>query len=126
MDLDALTDDQWARLEAFVPDGRKGRRGPRSNNRRFVEALIFMARSGGRWRDLPESYGDHQTVKRHYYRWIEMGVLDRLFEALAQEADLDWVCVGSTSIRAQPQSAGARRKGGSGRPRPWLLISAEK
>ena len=67
-----------------------------------------MARSGGRWRDLPERYGDYQTVKRRYYRWIEMGVLDGLFEALAQEADLDWVSIDATSIRAQPQAAGAR------------------
>ena len=34
-----------------------------------------MARSGGRWRDLPERLGDYETVKRRYYRWIEMGVL---------------------------------------------------
>ena len=86
--IDELSDDQWARVEPFVPGGRRGRRGPRSDNRRFVNALIWMARSGARWRDLPERYGDYQTVKRRYYRWIENGVLDRLFEALAEEADL--------------------------------------
>ena len=104
---DELTDEQWARVEPFVPGGRKGRRGPRSNNRRFVNALIWMARSGGRWRDLPDRYGNYQTVKRRYYRWIDNGVLDRVFEALAEEADLDWVSVDSTSIRAQAQAAGA-------------------
>jgi hypothetical protein len=51
---------------------------------------------------LPERYGDYQTVKRRYYRWIEMGVPESLFEALAREADLDWVSIDSTSIRAQP------------------------
>ena len=117
MDGDDLTDAQWERIEAFVPGGRKGRRGPRSNNRRFVNALIWMARSGGRWRDMPPRFGDFQTVKRRYYRWIEMGVLDRLFAALAQEADLEWVAIGSTSIRAQAQAAGAARKRGGLRPR---------
>ena len=117
MDVDALNDEQWSRIEPFVPGGRKGRRGPRTNNRRFVDALIWMARSGGRWRDLPERYGNYQTVKRRYYRWIEMGVLERLFEALAKEADLDWVAIDSTSIRAQPQAAGARRKRGERRPK---------
>nr|WP_092938782.1 IS5 family transposase [Rhizobium sp. 9140] len=112
MDIDALNDEQWSRIEPFVPGGRKGRRGPRTNNQRFVEALIWMARSGGRWRDLPERYGDYQTVKRRYYRWIEMGVLEKLFEALTQEADLDWISIDSTSIRAQPQAAGARQKKG--------------
>jgi len=117
MDLEALNDEQWALIEPFVPGGRKGRRGPRTNNRRFVEALIWMARSGGRWRDLPERYGDYQTVKRRYYRWIEMGVLEKLFAAMSAQADLDWVSVDSTSIRAQPQAAGARRKRGERTPR---------
>ena len=46
MDCDALRDDQWGRLKAFVPGGRKGKRGPRTNNRRFLNALLWMARSG--------------------------------------------------------------------------------
>ena len=124
MDVDDLSDAQWERIEGFVPGGRKGRRGPRSNNRRFVNALIWMARSGGRWRDLPERLGDFQTVKRRYYRWIEMGVLDRLFEALATEADLEWVAIDSTSIRAQAQAAGAARKKGGLRPRALAVRAA--
>lgn len=43
-----LTDEEWSRIEPFVPGGRKGKRGPRSDNRRFVNALIFMTRSGCR------------------------------------------------------------------------------
>lgn len=124
MDGDDLTDAQWERIEEFVPGGRKGRRGPRSNNRRFVNALIWMARSGGRWRDMPARFGDFQTVKRRYYRWIEMGVLDRLFSALAQEADLEWVAIDSTSIRAQAQAAGAARKKGALRPRVLAVHGA--
>ena len=76
MDCDGLRDDQWERLKGFVPGGRKGKRGPRTDNRRFLNALLWMARSGGRWRDLPRRFGKHETVKRRYYRWIEMGVLD--------------------------------------------------
>ena len=117
MDMDRLSSEQCSRIEPFVPGGRKGRRGPRSNNRLFVEALIWMARSGGRWHDLPTLYGDYKTVKRRYYRWIEMGVLESLFEALAREAGLDWVSIDSTSIRAQPQAAGARQKRGERTPK---------
>ena len=122
---DDLAEEQWARVEPFVPGGRKGRRGPRSNNRRFVNALIWMARSGGRWRDLPERYGHYQTVKRRYYRWIDNGVLDQLFEALAQEADVDWVAVDATSIRAQAQAAGAPLKRGALRPRALVGRAAD-
>jgi len=65
MNYDALRDDQWERLKPFIPGGSKGKRGPRSNNRRFLDALLWMARSGGRWRDLPaERFGPYQTVKR--------------------------------------------------------------
>jgi transposase len=113
MTLDALRDDQWDRLQDFVPGGRKGKRGPRTNNRLFLDALLWMARSGGRWRDLPERFGDHQSVKRRYYRWIEMGVLDQILAALAREADLEWLMIDTTIVRAHSQAAGARKvKGG--------------
>jgi transposase len=112
LDCDRLRDDQWERLKAFVPGGRKGKRGPRTDNRRFLNALLWMARSGGRWRDLPERLGDYETVKRRYYRWIEMGVLDEILAALSREADLEWLMIDSTLVRAHQQAAGARRQKG--------------
>ena len=118
MDVDRLSNEQWSRIEPFVPGGRKGRRGPRTNNRRFVDALIWMARSGGRWRDLPDRYGNYQTAKRRYYRWIEMGVFDRLLAAVAADPDLEWLAIDATVIRAHAQAAGARRKRGA--LKPWL------
>ena len=117
MDCDALRDDQWERLKEFVPGGRRGKRGPRTDNRRFLNALLWMARSGGRWRDLPERLGDYATVKRRYYRWIEMGVLDDILAALAREADLEWLMIDSTIVRAHQQAAGARREKGGRMPR---------
>ena len=73
-----------------------------------------MARSGGRWRDLPaERFGPYQTVKRRYYRWVENGALDRLFEAVSREPDLEWLMIDATIIRAHQRSAGALKKGGS-------------
>src|SRR3546814_13769456 len=109
MDCDALRDDQWERIKGFVPGGTKGKRGPRTNNRLFLDALLWMARSGGRWRDLPERLGDYRSVKRRYYRWIEMGVLDEMLSALAREADLEWLMLDSTIVRAHQHSAGARK-----------------
>ena len=113
MDCDALRDDQWERLKEFVPGGRKGKRGPRSDNRRFLNALLWMARSGARWRDLPAQFGDYETVKRRYYRWIERGVLDEVLAALSREADLEWLMIDSTIVRAHQHAAGASwQKGG--------------
>ncbi len=124
MDCDRLGDDQWERRKEFVPGGRKGKRGPRTDNRRFLNALLWMARSGGRWRDLPERLGDYETVKRRYYRWIEMGVLDDILAALAREADLEWLMIDSTIVRTHQQAAGARRQKGGRTPKALAAPAA--
>jgi transposase len=117
MEGEVLRDDQWEKVKPFVPGGRKGRRGPRSDGRRFFNALLWMARSGARWRDLPERFGSYQTAKRRYYRWVEMGVFDHLFEAVAHDPDLEWLAIDATIVRANAQAAGARRKRGDLKPR---------
>jgi transposase len=121
VDCDVLRDDQWERLKEFVPGGRKGKRGPRTDNRQFLNALLWVARSGGRWRDLAERLGDYETVKRRYYRWIEMGVLDAILAALSREADLEWLMIDSTIVRAHQRAAGACRQKGGECPGPWSL-----
>ena len=112
-DVDGLRDDQWERLRDLVPGGRVGQRGPRCDNRLFIDALLWMARSGARWRDLPERFGHYQTVKRRTYHWIERGALARFLEVLSAEADLEWLMIDSTIVRAHQHAAGARiAKGG--------------
>jgi len=123
-EVDELSDEQWARIEPLVPGGRKGKRGPRSQNRRFVNALLWMARSGARWRDLPGRYGNYHTVKKRYYRWIERGVVDIIFQALSEEAELKWLMIDSTIVRAHQHAAGARRKRGAQMPRVWAAPEA--
>ncbi len=119
---DRLTDEQWTRLAPLMPGGCKGKRGPRTNNRLFIDALVWMARSGGRWRDLPQELGHYQTVKRRYYDWIERGVLEQIFKALSLEPDLEWVCVDSTIVRAHQHAAGARREKGGRMPKAWAAL----
>jgi transposase len=114
---EVLRDDQWEWLREFVPGGRKGRRGPRSDGRRFLDALLWLARSGGRWRDLPEKFGPYQTAKRRYYRWIKQGVFDRMFDAVSDDPDIEWLAIDATVIRAQAQAGGARVKRGALKPR---------
>ena len=121
VDPDALRDDQWERIKDLAPGGRRGQRGPRCDNRRFIDALLWMARSGARWRDLPERFGAHEAVKRRYYRWIARGVLDRFVEVLSAEADLEWVMIDTTIIRAHQHAAGARRAKGGRMPKLWAV-----
>jgi transposase len=124
VDSDGLTDEQWARIAPLMPGGRKGKRGPRSNNRRFMDAVLWMARSGSRWKDLPERFGKVSTVKQRYYDWIERGVFAEIFQALSGEADMEWLMVDSTIVRAHQHAAGARRQKGGRMPRAWAAPAA--
>lgn len=121
---EGLTDEQWARIAPLMPGGCKGKRGPRSNNRRFMDAVLWMARSGGRWKDLPERFGKVSTVKDRYYDWIERGVFAEIFQALSGEADMEWLMVDSTIVRAHQHAAGARREKGGRMPRAWAAPAA--
>ena len=123
-DSDRLTDEQWARIAPLMPGGCKGKRGPRTDNRRFMDAVLWMARSGSRWKDLPERFGKLSTVKQRYYDWIERGVFTEIFQALSGEADMEWLMVDSTIVRAHQHAAGARRQKGGRMPRAWAVPAA--
>ena len=114
-----LSDEQWFRLKPYLPWGETGRRGRNANNRLFIDALVWMARSGGRWRDLPERYGKWESVKRRYYLWVEAGAIEALFDALRDHADCDWLMMDATIVRAHAQAAGARHKKGGLMPTHW-------
>ena len=106
----ALRDDQWNKIKDFLP-GREGHvGGTAANNRLFVDAVIFRYRSGVSWRDLPERFGNGVAVPRRYRRWCESGVFTRIFEALAIDADAEYMSIDSTSVRAHQHSAGAQKK----------------
>ena len=114
-----LTDEQWSRLKPYLPYGSTGKPGRNANNRLFIDALLWMARSGGRWRDLPERFGRFDSVKRRYYLWVEAGVLEDVFKALRTHADQEWLMMDATIVRAHAQSAGARHKKGGLMPMHW-------
>ena len=117
MDCDALRDDQCEWLKDFVPGGRKGKRGPRANNRRFLDALLWMARSGGRWRDLPESLRRLPIGEAPFLSLDLDGCFGRDAAALAREADLEWLMIDLTIVRAHQHAAGARKEKGGLMPR---------
>lgn len=106
----ALDDATYARLAPLLP-GKAGDRGrTAADNRRFLDAIVFIARNGGPWRDLPEHFGRWNSIYRRFDRWSRAGVWQRLFEHL-QDPDLDWLLLDSTSIRAHQHAAGARKRG---------------
>ena len=103
--------------EAVRSGWAQGQARSRSDGRRFLDALLWLARSGGRWRDLPARFGPYQTAKRRYYRRVEQDVFDRMFEAVSADPDFEWLAINATVIRAHAQAAGARTKRGDLKPR---------
>ena len=87
------------------------------DNRLFVEAVLYRYRAGIPWRDLPERFGDFRVVHLRHSRWSKTGVWRRIFEALAQDADNEYVMIDSTIVKAHQHSAGAK-KGGLRTARP--------
>ncbi len=71
--------------------------------------------------EVPERLGDCRLVKRHYCRWIDRGVLDNM---LAREADLEWLMIDSTLVRAHQHAAGARKVKAGRVPRAWAGLAA--
>lgn len=105
-----LKDHQWERIAPHLP-GKKsdpGRTG--GDNRLFVEAILWVARVGSPWRDLPEIFGNWNSVFVRFSRWSRGDVWDRLFAAMADDPDFEYVMIDSTIVRAHQHAAG--KKGG--------------
>lgn len=112
----ALSDFQWTQIENLLP-GQAGQPGATAkDNRLFVDAVLYRYRAGIPWRDLPERFGDFRVVHTRHSRWSKSGVWQRVFEALAQDADNEYAMIDSTIVRAHQHSAGA--KGGIPKSKP--------
>src|SRR5215208_4714632 len=108
----ALRDDQWDRIKDLLP-GREGHVGVTAkDNRLFVEAVLYRYRAGIPWRDLPERFGDPETIHTRFSRWAKSGGWEKVFKHLSDDADNAYAMIDSTIVRAHQHSAGARKKGG--------------
>ena len=103
-----LTDAQWDRIEDLVPGkpGDPGRTG--EDNRLFVDAIVWMARTGAPWRDLAPYFGNWNSVFRRFRRWAKAGVWVRVMAAVADDPDFESVIIDGTIIRAHQHAAGAK------------------
>jgi putative transposase len=106
----ALADHQFARLAPLLP-GKQGDRGRAAHdNRLFLDAVLWIARNGGPWRDLPERFGKWNTVFVRFNRWSKRGLWQRLFDAV-QDPDMDWLLLDSTVVSAHQEAARGRKRG---------------
>ena len=106
----AISDENWERIKDLLP-GQEGDPGVTAkDNRLFIDAVLWLAKTGAQWRDLPERFGKWNSVWRRLDRWASKGVWEKVLRAL-QDPDLEWLLLDSTVIRAHQHAAGAKKGG---------------
>src|SRR6201995_3296150 len=106
----ALSDAQWRRLQRVLP---RQRAGPTAllGDRLFIEAVLFRAKTGMPWRDLPERFGPWKSVYNRFNNWAKKGYWEVIFKALQLEVDEVGSIVDGSVVRAHQDASGG--KGGS-------------
>ena len=105
-----LRDDQWERIQDLLP-GKVGDPGVTGkDNRLFVEAVLWIARTGCPWRDLDPALGNWHTTYTRFSRWGKKGVWQRVIKGVSNDADLEALFIDSTVVRAHQHAAGAQKK----------------
>src|SRR6266849_4846054 len=106
-----LSDEEWALIAPVLPGGdgtpRVGR--PTQEDRRVLDGIFYILRTGAPWRDLPERYGPYTTVYNRFNRWAKAGIWLRIFEALAAKSPQSLQLIDSSIIRAHQHAAGGKK-----------------
>ncbi len=106
-----LSDKAWEKIEGKLPGRRGVWGGIAKDNRRFINAVFWILRTGAPWRDLPPDYGDWKNTHRRFCRWRDKGIWEGLLETLVEEPELNWLMIDASHIKVHPHAADA--KGGN-------------
>jgi transposase len=106
-----ITQEQFSRIEEFLPVQRGN---VSLSNLQVVNAILFVAENGSKWRSLPKRFGNWHTIYTRMNRWAKAGVLDRLFEELQHQQlvriRIEAVSLDSTIVKVHPDGTGALKK----------------
>jgi len=102
-----LTDFEWRIIEPLLPNKPRGV--PRVDDRRVLNGIFWILRSGAPWRDVPERYGPYTTAYNRFNRWRKAGVWDRLMDAITKAYDGNIQMIDSTSVRVHSQAAALKK-----------------
>ncbi|MNC21226.1 hypothetical protein D3C75_691960 [compost metagenome] len=95
-----IRDDQWEQIKDLLPPERKSLGGrPPKDHRKILNAMLWVARTGAPWRDLPEYYGSWSTVYSRFRRWQIAGIWDRILEHVSIEPDIESIMIDATIVR---------------------------
>ena len=108
MDRNVLNDAQWERIAPLLPGkpgdpGRSGR-----DNRLFLEGVLWIARTGAPWRDLPAAFGNWNSVWRRFRRWAIKGIFEMIFKTLSGDPDFEYALVDGTIVKVHRHGTGAK------------------
>lgn len=107
-----LTDEEWNRIAPLLPPENTGKQGrPQKCTRTILNGIVWIARSGAPWRDLPERYGAWQTVYSRFRKWIDDGIINNIFRVLSLDAELTELSIDASIVQAHQHSAGAKKGG---------------
>jgi len=118
-----LRNDQWSKVLEFLRSCPDLYVGGEVDCKRYIEAILWMARSGAPWRLLPKHYGNWNSVYKRFARWCDKGIWERMHQYFIHDPDMEYLIIDSTIVRAHPCAAGASKKTVVNRPR--LLAGAE-
>ena len=102
-----VSDTEWAIVQPLLPNKPRGV--PRVDDRRVVNGIFYILRTGSPWRDLPERYGPYTTVYNRYNRWAKAGIWLRIFEALSAQSPGSLHLIDSSIVRAHQHAAGGKK-----------------
>jgi len=117
-----LSEAQWLRIAPMLP-GKAGDPGrTAADNRLFVNAVLWVLRSGAFWQHLPERYGKYKSVHARFIRWAKAGVWEKVFAELIKDRDNKYLMLDTTLVRVHQQAAGGK---GGPRVRLWGVPEAD-
>jgi transposase len=109
MSVVKLNNQEWEKILQLLKTYQNIYIGQESDCRNFLEAVLWMTRSGAQWRLLPPSYGNWNTIYKRFARWSEHGIFEKLFEQISNDRDLEYLLIDSTIVRAHACSSGAQK-----------------
>ena len=119
-----LRQDQWTKLLNFLQHHPQVYVGEEAQCRRFIEGVDWISRTGAQWRELPDKYGNWNSVYKRFSRWCAQGIWEEMLAYFAQDPDYEWLVVDSSIVRAHPCAAGAAQKKGGKQPKHLVVVAA--